>query len=272
MFNPLTTSARRAIFFARYEAHQAGAASISTEHLLLGILRVNSRLAKRIPEDLDALRKSLLPAAPEWLGSPGVDVPMSAAANSIMSVAQQEASTLNHDHVASDHVFLGVLRQTDSVAARTLARYGFDPEGFRQELSQASRIETEDPPNRDTLHSLIVDLPDGALTAAQLMLEQLKFFPPAVMPFPRERGEIRGMTSTVVRDAQGNLRDGHRASSRTEDGARVFEAIHVFRGIVITVTERMQLSDDGKVLSYSASIRGPKEQGYNNSFDFDVSA
>jgi hypothetical protein len=28
--------------------------------------------------------------------------------------------------------------------------------------------------------------------------------------------------------------------------------------------------DDGKVLSIS--IRGPKEQGYNDSFDFDVSA
>jgi len=28
----------------------------------------------------------------------------------------------------------------------------------------------------------------------------------------------------------------------------------------------------GKVLSYSISIRGPKEQGYNDSFDFDVSA
>lgn len=139
MFNRLTMSARRAIFFARYEAHQAGAASISTEHVLLGILRVNSRLAKRIPEDLDALRKHLLPAAPEWLGSPGVDVPLSAAADRVMSFAQQEASTLNHDHVASDHVFLGVLRQTDSVAARTLARYGIDPEGFRQELSHESQ-------------------------------------------------------------------------------------------------------------------------------------
>ena len=152
MFERLTPTARRAIFFARYEAHQAGAPSIGTEHLLLGILRVNTRLAKGITEDLDALRKHLLPSAAEWLGSPGVDVPLSAEAKRVMSLAEQDALTLGHDNVASDHLFLAVLRQTNSVAGRTLATYGIDPEGFRRELSQASRIETGDPPNRATLH------------------------------------------------------------------------------------------------------------------------
>jgi hypothetical protein len=80
------------------------------------------------------------------------------------------------------------------------------------------------------------------------------------------------MTASGVRDQQGRVRDGQRSSSRTEDGARISETSHIFRGIEITVTQRMQLSDDGKVLSYSISIRGPKEQGYNDSFDFDVSA
>ena len=93
MFERLTPTARRAIFFARYEAHQAGAPSIGTEHLLLGILRVNTRLAKGITEDLDALRKHLLPSAAEWLGSPGVDVPLSAEAKRVMSLAEQDALT-----------------------------------------------------------------------------------------------------------------------------------------------------------------------------------
>ncbi len=272
MFNRFTTSARRGLFFARYEAHQAGAPAIGAEHLLLGILRVNAGLAKRVPEDLDALRKHLLASATEWLGAPGVDVPLSAAAKRVMAIAEQEASILGHDHVTSDHLFLGVLRQTDSVASRTLSKYGIDPEKFRQGLSQSSGIETEETPSRGTLHSLIDDLPDSVLTAAQLMLEQLKFFPPPVVPFPRESGEIRGMTATVVRDPQGRVRDGHRSSSRNEDSARIFETSHIFRGIEITVMERMQLSDDGKVLSYSASIRGPKEQACDTSFDFDVSA
>ena len=37
MFERYTESARRALFFARYEVSQLGATSIETEHLLLGL-------------------------------------------------------------------------------------------------------------------------------------------------------------------------------------------------------------------------------------------
>ncbi len=39
MFERYTETARRVIFFARYEASQLGSPYIETEHLLLGILR-----------------------------------------------------------------------------------------------------------------------------------------------------------------------------------------------------------------------------------------
>src|SRR5205814_6688812 len=40
--------ARRTIFFARYEASQFGTKAIESEHLLLGLLRKDSRLADRL--------------------------------------------------------------------------------------------------------------------------------------------------------------------------------------------------------------------------------
>src|SRR6266568_1618811 len=39
MFERYTESARRVLFFARYEASQLGSISIETEHLLLGLIR-----------------------------------------------------------------------------------------------------------------------------------------------------------------------------------------------------------------------------------------
>ena len=42
MFERYTESARRALFFARYEVSQRGAASIEVEHLLLGVSRAAS--------------------------------------------------------------------------------------------------------------------------------------------------------------------------------------------------------------------------------------
>ena len=48
MFERYTEKARRVIFFARYEASQYGAASIESEHLMLGLLREDWALNKRI--------------------------------------------------------------------------------------------------------------------------------------------------------------------------------------------------------------------------------
>lgn len=50
MFDRYTESARRVIFFARYEASQYGNPQIGTEHLLLGLLRERrATLAKLFP-------------------------------------------------------------------------------------------------------------------------------------------------------------------------------------------------------------------------------
>ena len=48
MFERYTEKARRAIFFARYEASQFGSPSIETEHLLLGLLREDKPLTNRL--------------------------------------------------------------------------------------------------------------------------------------------------------------------------------------------------------------------------------
>src|SRR5271163_3661203 len=47
MFERYTEKARRAIFFARYEASQYGSTTIETEHLLLGILREDHGIARK---------------------------------------------------------------------------------------------------------------------------------------------------------------------------------------------------------------------------------
>ncbi len=50
MFEKYTPDAKRVIFFARYEASRAGASQIEVEHLILGIGRVDKRLARQLPD------------------------------------------------------------------------------------------------------------------------------------------------------------------------------------------------------------------------------
>ena len=48
MFERYTEQARRALFFARYEAFQLGSPSIETEHVLLGLFREEHSLTSSV--------------------------------------------------------------------------------------------------------------------------------------------------------------------------------------------------------------------------------
>jgi ATP-dependent Clp protease ATP-binding subunit ClpC len=63
VFERYTESARRALFFARYEASQLGSLCIDTEHMLLGLMRKSKGVAAAILMgadcSLETLRKEI---------------------------------------------------------------------------------------------------------------------------------------------------------------------------------------------------------------------
>jgi ATP-dependent Clp protease ATP-binding subunit ClpC len=62
MFQRYTETARRVIFFARFEAGQFGIPSVETEHLLLGFLRENMALTNRLLPtigSIESIRKQI---------------------------------------------------------------------------------------------------------------------------------------------------------------------------------------------------------------------
>ena len=61
MFERYTESARRALFFARYEVSQLGATSIEAEHLLLGVSRAASGVVARVLSDAGLVHRDAAP-------------------------------------------------------------------------------------------------------------------------------------------------------------------------------------------------------------------
>ena len=80
MFERYTEDARRAIFFARYEASRFGSREITTEHLLLGLCRADHRLMMRFltaPQE-ETIRKQIEQHTPPRESIPtSVDLPFS---------------------------------------------------------------------------------------------------------------------------------------------------------------------------------------------------
>src|SRR5262249_46584910 len=142
IFAQYAQSARRAVFFARYEATQFGSGMIETEHLLLGALRENGDRLSRLFADSSALseivadaRAHLSPCKKTTL-SPGL--PLSSKCKRILIHSQEEAARLN-DRVGVEHLLLGILREENSSASEILRRHGLQLSVLREKLAQLPR-------------------------------------------------------------------------------------------------------------------------------------
>src|SRR5439155_932686 len=125
MFERYTESARRSLFFARYEASQLGSISIEPEHLLLGLLRESRTISTLMPVSLEVVRQEIEKSVVfrEKL-STSVEIPFTDASKWVLQFAADEADALRHKHIGTEHLLLGLLREDHSAAAAALAAHG----------------------------------------------------------------------------------------------------------------------------------------------------
>jgi len=57
-------------------------------------------------------------------------------ARRVVVLAQEEARTLNHNYIGTEHILLGLLREGDGVAAQVLVKLGADLNQVRQQAIQ----------------------------------------------------------------------------------------------------------------------------------------
>ena len=139
MFERYTERARRVIFFARYEASQFGSPYIETEHLLLGVLREDKRLASLFlrPDVSAKIRKKIEQhTIIREKTSTSVDLPLSNQAKRVLAYAAEEAERMGHKHIGTEHLWLGMLREEGSFAARLLSDAGVTLEDARLRIAQ----------------------------------------------------------------------------------------------------------------------------------------
>lgn len=128
MFERYTEKARRAIFFARYEASQVGSPVIDTEHLLLGLLREDKSLCRWLPRtDPGKIRQRIYEATPKNPPtSTAVDLPLSPSSQRVLKDAAKHADRLAHRQVGTEHLFLGLLDEEEGLAGKLLEEGGAD--------------------------------------------------------------------------------------------------------------------------------------------------
>ncbi len=153
MFERYTEKARRVIFFARYEASQFGAPAIEPEHLLLGLMRedktLTSRFLARAQASLEMIRKEIEGRAPlrEKI-STSVELPLAPETKRVLAFAHEESDRLQHRHIGTEHLLLGLLREERSMAAEILYERGLRLSAVRDEVAGVTSIEPRALQNR----------------------------------------------------------------------------------------------------------------------------
>jgi hypothetical protein len=142
VFERYTERGRRAIFFARYEASQFGTPEITSAQLLLGILREDKTIAMQLGMGAaESIRKELEPTKGQPTAT-SVDLPVSIEAKRALAYAAEEAERLNHKHIHTPHLVLGLMRVEDSLPAKLLRKHGVVLEKFRGFAALAVAEET----------------------------------------------------------------------------------------------------------------------------------
>ncbi|HOW70659.1 MAG TPA: ATP-dependent Clp protease ATP-binding subunit [Phycisphaerae bacterium] len=139
MFERFTDRARKVMALANQEAQRFNHEYIGTEHILLGLVKEGSGVGANVLKNLDVdLRKVRLEV--EKLVKRGPDMvtmgklPQTPRAKKVIEYAIEEARSLNHNYVGTEHLLLGLLREQDGVAAQVLMNLGLRLEDVREEV------------------------------------------------------------------------------------------------------------------------------------------
>lgn len=139
MFERFTDRARKVMALANQEAQRFNHDCIGTEHVLMGLVKEGSGVGANVLKNMDVdLRKVRLEV--EKLVKSGSDMvtmgklPQTPRAKKVIEYAIEEARSLNHNYVGTEHLLLGLLRESEGVAAQVLMNLGLKLEEVREEV------------------------------------------------------------------------------------------------------------------------------------------
>ncbi|MCL4879770.1 MAG: ATP-dependent Clp protease ATP-binding subunit [Anaerolineae bacterium] len=141
-----TQRARRVLSLAQEEAERMQHSYIGTEHLLLGLIREEGGVAGRVLRELGLVPRRVEEAVEKMTNANRRSGParmdLSPSTKKVLELAVDEARRMGHHYIGTEHLLLGLVRQTDGVAIEVLKRLNVNPEDVRR---QTRRMLQENP-------------------------------------------------------------------------------------------------------------------------------
>ncbi|HLA45581.1 MAG TPA: Clp protease N-terminal domain-containing protein, partial [Aggregatilineales bacterium] len=131
-----TQRARRVLSLAQEEAERMQHSYIGTEHLLLGLIREEGGVAGRVLRELGLSPRRVEDLVERMTSSNRRSGPtrmdLSPSTKKVLELAVDEARRMGHHYIGTEHLLLGLVRQSDGVAIEVLKRLNVNPEDVRR--------------------------------------------------------------------------------------------------------------------------------------------
>lgn len=146
LFKRFTSRARQAVVLGQEEARTLGHDFMGTEHLLLGLLAEGEGIGAQTLQQCGITRSAARAEVEEIIGCgaemPRGHIPFTPRAKKVLELALREAQHLGHNVIGTEHVLLGLIRETEGVAAKVLVKLGADLNQLRETV-----LERAEPPS-----------------------------------------------------------------------------------------------------------------------------
>jgi ATP-dependent Clp protease ATP-binding subunit ClpA len=139
--NNFTPRAQQVLALARKEADRFNHNYVGTEHLLLGLIRLESGGAFNVLQKLGISLENMRIEVEKQVGT-GFDnaisgnIPYTPRVKKVLALACKEAKALGHSFVGTTHILLGLLREGEGAAARVMKTMGIEIEATRVEVAK----------------------------------------------------------------------------------------------------------------------------------------
>jgi ATP-dependent Clp protease ATP-binding subunit ClpA len=162
MWQLFNEPARKTIFYAQEEAIRHGQSQVSTEHILLGLLR-NECAATEVLHQLDIrtsqIKTDVERQAARGSSRMGQDLELGPRSKRVVDLAYEESRHVDDSFIGTEHLLLALIHEAEGLGGSVLLNLGADLEQVRKEVrAQQHRKKLSDPngpkPKTEAEHAL----------------------------------------------------------------------------------------------------------------------
>jgi ATP-dependent Clp protease ATP-binding subunit ClpC len=140
-----TDRVKKVMQIAREEAVRLGNDYVGTEHLLLGLVKEGDGVAVAVLRsmniDLEELSANIEKTITSTGGmmTIGQMLPFTPRAKKVLEIAANEARSMSHKYIGTEHLLLALMKDTESTASNALASAGLEYEKVKEEINRVLR-------------------------------------------------------------------------------------------------------------------------------------